>query len=141
MSKEMRVIITGGKEFNNYEVLATKCNEVLRNYNNGILPVRIVSGGARGTDTLGEVYAKEMGYELSVFPADWDKYGKPAGTLRNVQMAKFATEDENIGLLIAFWDTKSRGTSHMLRTARDYGMNIEIKVYHESDIIPEVEEE
>ena len=50
--------------------------------------VKIISGCARGADTLGERFAKEFGLEVKKFPADWDGLGKRAGYVRNAEMAK-----------------------------------------------------
>lgn len=61
---------------------------------------------------MGERYAKENGIDLAIFPAEWDKYGKRAGYLRNEQMADHADS------LIAFWDGKSKGTKHMIDIAK-----------------------
>lgn len=68
----------------------------------------IVSGNARGVDTLAENYAGRKGIPTKLFPADWDKYGKPAGAIRNAQMAEYADA------LIAVWDGKSKGTRMMI---------------------------
>ena len=78
---------------------------------------------------MGEQFAKEENCLLSRFPADWDKYGKSAGYRRNVEMAKFAIEDQNKGLLIAFWDGKSRGTKWMIDIAKRYGLDVEVVQY------------
>jgi len=85
--------------------------------------IEIVSGGARGADALGERYAKDRGYSLRVFPAEWDRYGKRAGYLRNAEMAKYANA------LLAFWDGESRGTRHMIQIARESGLKVGIKYY------------
>jgi hypothetical protein len=68
----------------------------------------IVSGGARGVDRLGERYARQRGLPCKVFPAQWDKYGKSAGPIRNAEMAKYADYG------VAVWDGVSRGTAHMV---------------------------
>jgi len=81
----------------------------------GPTPTEIVSGHARGVDTLGEAYARTEGLALTVFPANWD-YGRGAGFLRNQDMAEYADA------LVALWDGKSRGTQHMINTARDYNL-------------------
>lgn len=113
---EVRLIIAGGRDFSDYEMLSKytdhfintviqpsiKCGYVKTN------KIVIISGHARGADALGERYAKERGYELKIFPADWNKHGKSAGYIRNKQMAKYGNS------LIAFWDGKSKGTSHMI---------------------------
>ena len=78
----------------------------------------VVSGGARGIDLAGEMYAKEAGYLVKRFPADWATHGKAAGLLRNSGMAKYADA------LIAIWDGRSRGTAHMIKEMEKQGKRI-----------------
>lgn len=80
----------------------------------------IVSGGAHGVDFCGERYAKKRNLALKVFPAEWDKYGKRAGFLRNEEMAQYADA------LIAVWDGESRGTAHMIKTMEALGKPVYI---------------
>ena len=94
---------------------------------------RIISGGARGADTLGERFANEMGLEIFRFIPDWDGLGKRAGYVRNAEMAKFAVEDGNYGVLIAFWDGQSRGTKHMIDLAKRYGLEVHVVNYKENN--------
>jgi uncharacterized protein YeaO (DUF488 family) len=68
----------------------------------------VVSGRARGADTLGEQWADTHHVPKKLFPADWEREGKRAGILRNCQMGDYADA------LIALWDGKSRGTFHMI---------------------------
>jgi hypothetical protein len=70
----------------------------------------VVSGGASGVDKLGEQFALLKGLPCRVFPADWDKFGKIAGKLRNIEMADYAD------FVIALWDGMSPGTAHMIAT-------------------------
>ena len=113
----MRVVIAGGRKFDNYELLREICD--------GVIPVtpEIVSGGARGTDKLGERYAKEKGFDLKLFPAEWDKHGKGAGHIRNRQMAEYGD------MLIAFWDGESKGTKNMIETSMKLGLKVLIHKY------------
>ena len=129
--KELRVIIAGSRDFNDYELLKKSAIEIITKKT--MLPdlTRIVSGGARGADTLGERFANEMGLEISRFIPDWDELGKRAGYVRNAEMAKFAVEDDNDGMLIAFWDGKSRGTKHMIDLANKYGLEVHVVNYKE----------
>lgn len=115
-----RVIIAGGRDFYDYQFLSTAMNSLLRNITEEIV---VVCGQARGADTLGEQYAKEHGYCVDYYPANWEQYGKRAGYLRNEQMA------QNADALAAFWDGKSRGTKHMIETARRHGLKVRIKRY------------
>lgn len=82
--------------------------------------IEIISGTANGADKLGERYARERGYKLTYFPANWDKYGKSAGYRRNVEMAQYADA------AIIFWDGISAGSQHMIDIARNYGLKLKI---------------
>lgn len=127
--KELRVIIAGSRDFDDFPKLMNSCNDVLSgitNKYNDLCKIRIVSGTARGADQLGEQYAKIVGYEVSRFPADWDRLGKRAGYVRNDEMAKFAVADGNYGVLIAFWDGKSKGTKHMISLAEKKGLEVHV---------------
>lgn len=130
--KELRIIVAGGRDFNDFPLLMNKCIGIIATVSkedNTIDKIRIVSGGARGADKLGEKYAQIAHYDVSRFPAAWDIYGKSAGYRRNAEMAKFASEDGNIGILIAFWDSKSRGTKHMIELAKRYGLDVHVVNY------------
>jgi hypothetical protein len=89
--------------------------------NEDLYPV-IRHGDAKGADTLAGEYAMyDLGIDVDAVPANWDKYGKSAGRVRNADMATGA------GMLIAFWDGRSRGTKHMIDIAMAQG--IETHVY------------
>ena len=127
--KELRVIIAGSRDFDDFPKLMNSSIEILTGISkkrDDLDRIRIISGTARGADKLGEQYAKIAGYELSKFPADWDGLGKRAGYVRNAEMAKFAVEDGNYGVLIAFWDGQSRGTKHMIDLAKRYGLEVHV---------------
>lgn len=78
----------------------------------------VVSGMARGVDTLGIMYAHNNSLPLHKYPADWNKYGKSAGPKRNIQMV------ENAEALIALWDGESKGTKHMIDIATSKGLKV-----------------
>lgn len=127
--KELRVIIAGSRDFDDFPKLMNSCIDILHEIsaqNDDLDKIRIVSGTARGADLLGEQYAKISGYELSRFPADWDGLGKRAGYVRNAEMAKYAMAEGNYGVLIAFWDGKSKGTKHMINLAEKNGLEVHI---------------
>ena len=114
----VKIIIAGGRDFSNEELLTSKCDEIISNR-----LCEIVSGGAKGADRLGEFYAIDRNYEIHRFPADWDKFGKRAGFLRNAEMAEYADE------LIAFWDGASKGTKHMIDLATQKGLVVHVIHY------------
>ena len=114
-----RIIIAGTRTFSDYEKLRASCNRLLAEKQRTHTVV-VISGTARGTDQLGERYARERGFQLRRFPADWDRDGKKAGPIRNAKMA------DNADALIAFWDGQSRGTKNMIETAKRKGLAIRI---------------
>lgn len=117
-------LIVGSRTFNNYNYLKEECDFLLKNYDN----ICIVSGGAKGADTLAEKYAKENNYELKIFRADWDNYSKSAGYIRNEEMHKYISQFDKRGI-IAFWDGKSKGTQHNFSLAKKYNNEIKIIEY------------
>lgn len=80
----------------------------------------VISGTAMGVDRMGEYYAKEHDIPLIRMPADWSRYGRGAGKIRNIEMALVADA------LIAIWDGYSKGTGHMIDTARAKGLKIHV---------------
>ena len=114
----MKVIIAGGRDFDNYELLKEFCDNIIKDDD-----YEIVSGNAKGADKLGENYSKERNLKLTLFPADWNKYNKAAGMIRNIEMAEYGD------MLIAFWDQKSRGTKNMIDTAKKLGLVVTVCNY------------
>ena len=80
----------------------------------------VISGAARGADKLGEEWAARNNISIERYPANWDKYGRSAGPIRNGEMAKVADA------LIALWDGQSRGTKNMIETAEKKGLKVHI---------------
>lgn len=85
----------------------------------------VVSGGARGADRLGELWAYLHDISVTQFIPDWESLGKRAGMDRNRRMAEYAAARSN-GMLVAFWDGESRGTKNMIEEAEKVGLYIKI---------------
>ena len=115
-----RVIIAGGRDFTDEQMLFDKMDYYLQNVNDD---VAIVCGMAKGADMLGFKYATQRGYEIHKYPADWDNDGKSAGYKRNCRMA------ENADALVAFWDGYSKGTQHMIEYATRHGLKVRVVRY------------
>lgn len=119
----IKVIIAGTRDFNDYAFLKKNVDYFLQGINPNNEEIEIVSGNARGADKLGERYAKEHNLPVKLFPANWDKYGKRAGYLRNQEMANYSD------VLIAFWDEKSKGTKHMIDIAKKQDLTVIVVGY------------
>ena len=114
-----RVIIAGGRDFDNYEYMCEILNDFFYNSTNfEKRDIKIISGMAKGADTLAIHYADEHKLTKILFPANWKLYPRAAGFLRNEDMLSIATH------LIAFWDGKSRGTKHIIDIAQEKGIPI-----------------
>lgn len=119
-------LVVGSRDFNDYPMMVRELNHLLVNYKN----VTIVSGGARGADLLAERYAKGSGYDVKVFPADWNGYGKRAGFIRNEVMHQYIAKFPHRGC-VAFWDGSSKGTAHNFELAKKYNNPIRKIIYTE----------
>ena len=112
----LKLIIAGGRDFNDYELLLREMSTLPK-------PDFIVCGMAKGADLLGFKYAKENKIPILEYKPDWDNLGKSAGYIRNKEMAKNASH------LLAFWDGKSKGTKHMIDTAKNEKLLVRVCRY------------
>lgn len=135
----LKLIIAGGRDFKEYKRLKKEVDTYLQDlaiaYGLTYNDLEIVSGKQvtkpdfndektwHGADYLGEKYAEYYKIPVKPFPAEWNKYGKKAGVLRNEEMAKYAN------CLIAFWDGKSKGTANMIENAIKYSLPYKIIYY------------
>jgi hypothetical protein len=115
----MITLIAGTRTFNDYKLLSEELSK--------LNITEIISGGARGADYLAEVYAKENNIPIKVFPAQWEKFGKKAGYIRNKEMW-----DYGIDLCVLFWDGHSKGTKHNIDLSKIYNKKVIIINYLEN---------
>ncbi len=104
----MNVAIVGSRNFTDYNKVK---NTIIDLYDVTSI-TSIVSGGARGADTLAEKFANEFGITKTIFHAEWKRYGRGAGMIRNSQII------ENSDVIFAFWDGISEGTKNSINRAR-----------------------
>lgn len=123
----MRVIIAGGREVPIDRGVAMV---ILAIEQSGFTPItELINGGALGIDAAARTYwhrrfqSVKPEFPLRTFHANWERYGKSAGPIRNREMAR------NADALIAIWDGVSRGTSNMIETANDFGLKVHIHRY------------
>lgn len=110
----MKVIIAGDRNFEDYDVLLAAVEACPFEI------TQVVSGRARGVDTMGERWSEEfLGEKAKMFPAEWNRYGKGAGPKRNNQMANYGE------CLLALWHGRQvGGTWNMIKQARKYGLKV-----------------
>ena len=107
---EIKIVICGCRNFHGTDVFnefVDFCLARIQKDNN----IVILSGHCSGVDSMAEAYANAHGLKVRLYPAEWAKYGKAAGTKRNMQMANDAN------MVIAFWDGYSKGTKSMIDSA------------------------
>mgnify|MGYP001574359152 FL=1 len=104
----MKLGIVGSRTFNNYDFLK-KC----LSFHDDIS--LIISGGAKGADSLAIDYAKEHRIKYIEFLPNWDMEGRSAGFNRNKRIVEAVDE------IIAFWDGSSKGSKHTIDLAESVG--------------------
>lgn len=86
-------------------------------------PFVLISGGARGADTIAEGYADERGYAKIIIKPNWEMFGKRAGFIRNIEIVKLSD------IILAFWDGSSPGTASTIDLCKDWSKPVEIIDY------------
>lgn len=125
--RTVRVAVVGSREFGDYRLLKEFLDAELGRFPAGT-QFELVSGGARGADSLAERYGNEKGIPVKVFAADWNRYGKSAGFRRNVDII------ENCDLCVAFWDGQSRGTAHDFTICEEKGKPYVVNFYQSGKV-------
>lgn len=100
--------IVGYRKYTDYDKFKEKVDEYIKEIGK---PIELVSGGAKGVDTMAEKYAKENNYQIKIFYPDFEKYGKVAGPKRNTEIVKYSTH------IIAFPSKHSIGTFDTINKA------------------------
>ena len=116
------IIISGCRYCYNLNLVRQKLQELLSLLKQFTNNIRIIEGGAQGIDSCAKQVAEILDLKCLEIKANWNKYRKSAGPIRNEEMAKLASS--NNGFLLAFWDGSSRGTKNMINTAQRYNLNI-----------------
>lgn len=100
----MIAAIIGSRGFNDYALFTKKLKD--------FEITEVISGGAKGADSLAEAWCIQNEIPITIILANWNKYGKAAGFVRNKEIV------EKSQVVIAFWDGFSKGTEHSINIAR-----------------------
>lgn len=109
-----RIIVTGGRRYHDTATI----RRVLEEYHQ-TPPPTLVHGGAPGADSEAACVGYLLEWIVEAHPADWQRYGRAAGPIRNQQMV-----DSGADLVIAF--PGGRGTADMVRRARAAGIPVRV---------------
>lgn len=112
----MRLIIAGSRDFRNKEKILETIDLLITQQ--GLKPSVVLCGCAKGVDTIGAEWAFSKGLKIEYYPANWDKYGKSAGPVRNTHMAKAADT------LLVIRKRSSKGSANMVDVALDNGLEV-----------------
>lgn len=115
--KEIRILVTGSRAWMDYSIIE---RELLK-ASEGRDPV-IIHGGAKGADTIAGHIATIRKWKVTIFPADWERFGHEAGPKRNAQMLACGGPE----IILAFWDGESTGTRHMINLAQASGLPVKL---------------
>ena len=117
----MKVGVVGSRTFMDFQKLGKELDTL-----NLSITDEIVSGGCpKGADYLAERYARVRQHPLKVFKADWERYGKSAGVLRNLELVKYCD------CVVVFWDGTSRGTANTIARCLELNKSISIVFFRE----------
>lgn len=106
----MKLLIAGSRDFTDLDYALRIINELINDKEIIEEDLEIISGMARGADTVAVQIAKDNDLKLHEYPANWNQYGKSAGYRRNVDMGNACD------IAVIFWDGQSKGTKHMIDT-------------------------
>ncbi len=115
--KAYKILVCGGRHFESYGLLKVVLGKLIEKFHIDISMSEIVSGHCQGADMLGEKYAEEYGISVKCFPADWEKYKRKAGPIRNKQMIDYISGFEN-KLVVAFTTADTVGTRNTIKLAQ-----------------------
>ena len=122
----MKILVCGDRNWLDYALICRTLDPILLSMPDEYPStfITIIGGNAKGADTMAGIYAKAWALSLEVYPAEWKKYGRAAGPIRNQQMLDEGKPDR----VIAFHDDieHSKGTKDMVARAKKAGIPVEV---------------
>lgn len=115
----IRLLVCGGRDFDDAGLLFSTLDAFAKTHDIEI----VIEGEAPGADTLARQWAEARKYDVDPYPADWTRYGRPAGPIRNQQML----DEGKPTYAFAFFDRPrhlSRGTADMVRRLKKSGVPV-----------------
>lgn len=117
----MKILVCGSRNWTNEDQIAEVLSEYIQDWPLDRDEPTIMHGTAKGADSMAGRLGLELGFWVEEYPADWDKHGRSAGPIRNIEML-----DMKPDLVLAFQVGKSRGTQHTIDHARKRGIPVRV---------------
>jgi hypothetical protein len=111
----MKLAVVGSRDIVDEELIFNSINSVIKDVGGD---VTIISGGARGVDSIAVKWAKDNNVPFIEFRADWNKFGKAAGMIRNKDIIR------ECDTVLAIWDGKSKGTENSIKLGYSLNKNV-----------------
>jgi len=112
---DKKIAIIGSRSFKNRKLL----DKIMQEYKDRYNIIKIISGGAKGADTLAVQWANKNKIQTTIFYPDFKKR-KRAYHFRNRQIVQEAD------IIVAFWDGKSTGTKYTINYAKSLNKEVDI---------------
>jgi hypothetical protein len=116
-AEKLAILVTGAREYYNKKIIL----ETLKKYKDD--NVVLIHGNCQGVDKLAAEVGKGLGFEIECCPADWKKYGRAAGPIRNKEMIELLLNYKN-RIMFAFHENieLSKGTKNCVNQAKKLGI-------------------
>lgn len=121
----MKWVITGGRNIKDVQLVEGHLEDMYKKYGK---PEMLIHGDCCGVDKISGSWAEKKGISVEKHPADWKKYGKGAGPIRNREMANRCSKED---ICVSLWNGTSSGTKDMLSVCEKKGLKTEIKLVKE----------
>lgn len=123
MKNTLNIMITGGKDFQDYELLKESCDKFINELNSqSQKEIKLHTGSSIGAESLVEQYAFENDLVVSIYPNTWNKNKKSKRRIDETM--------KNMDACICFWDGKSKDVEYYIELARLLNIKIEIIRYN-----------
>jgi len=109
-----RILVTGSRDWDDISAIFDTLNHLMKKWGTNLV---VVHGGAKGADTIAGQWAGVQFVQEEVHPADWEKYGKRAGFIRNAEMVNLGAD-----ICVAFIKNNSRGATMCADLAEKAGI-------------------
>jgi hypothetical protein len=115
------IVVCGSRNWTNIDLIKEQILRIVETS----LEITIWQGGATGADSIARRIAEDEGIDCVTVHANWKKYGKAAGPMRNAKMLELAKPS----ILLSFPKNGSKGTADMINRANKFPGSIHVRIF------------